>query len=89
MAATDTFAGLSSGLSTTCDDGEVITKSNTVDFTKVSKAIYVGGAGDVTVVTKAGNVLLFTAVPAGTTIWIRASRVNSTGTSATLMVALY
>jgi hypothetical protein len=53
------------------------------------RALYVGGAGDVTLVTLAGNARLFKAVPVGTTLHVGCVRVNSTGTTATYMVGLY
>ena len=69
---------------------KAITKSDTVDFPDgPSNAIYVGGAGIVVaVMADSGDVVSFTCV-AGQTLPIRAKRVNSTTTSATLMVALY
>lgn len=66
-----------------------ITKSDSVDFPLgISDAIYVGGAGIVVAVQEGGNTAQFTAV-AGEILPIAAIRVNSTTTSATLMVALY
>lgn len=66
-----------------------ITKSDTVDFPGgVCDAIYVGGAGIVVAVMQDDSAVSFTAV-AGGILPIRAKRVNSTTTAATLMVALY
>ena len=55
-----------------------------------ANAIYVGGAGTLTV-DMAGNgaTVLFGAVPAGTTIPIKVKRVRATGTAATSIVALF
>ncbi len=69
--------------------GEAITKSDTVNFSKVSRGLWIGGVGDVTIVMAGGGTLAFVAVPAGTELRVRAIRVNSTGTSATNMVALW
>ena len=52
-------------------------------------AIYVGGAGNVTVFTQGGQTVTFTAPPVGSTIYVRAVRVNATGTTATNLVAMY
>ena len=70
----------------------VITPSDTVNIpwnnSRIA-AIYVGVAGDVTVVNTAGQTALFKAVPAGTLLPVEASRVNATGTTATNLIALY
>ena len=70
-----------------------ISKSDTVDFDKnlnagLCDAIWVGGAGIVSAVFPGDTVVDFTCV-AGTILPIRCKRVNSTTTSATVMVALY
>ena len=77
-----------------------ITKSDTVNYdgttfsaTAATKpipadAIYVGGAGIVEAVMVNGTAVDFTAV-AGEILPIQSIRVNSTTTTATLMVALY
>lgn len=49
--------------------------------------IYVGGAGNVTVITVGGQTVTFTAPPVGTTLYIRCTHVKSTGTTATNLVA--
>lgn len=70
------------------EGGEAITKSDTVNFPGgICEQIYVGGAGIVAVVLASGEVLNMTAV-AGGKLDVRAKRVNSTDTTATLMVAL-
>lgn len=69
--------------------GEVVTPSDTVDLTFVSKYIYVGVTGDVRLVMDGGQTLTFKAVPAGTFMPVRASRVMATGTAATNLVSLY
>lgn len=51
--------------------------------------IWVGGAGNLTVQMAGGGTVTFTGVPAGTLLPIRVDRVNSTGTTATAIVALY
>lgn len=67
-----------------------ITKHDTTDFDGfITRAIYVGGAGDVVAVDHLNNPVTFSSVPAGAILPIRARRVNSTSTTATNMVALY
>lgn len=53
-----------------------------------TRAVYVGGAGALAVTINGVNVT-FAAVPAGTTLPISVTKVLSTGTAATSIVALY
>lgn len=69
-----------------------ITKSDTVNIVDPARdplpdAIYVGGAGVVAAVFQDGTVVNFTAV-AGQILPIRIKRVNSTNTTATLLMGL-
>ena len=54
-----------------------------------AQAIYVGGAGSVVVVAPNGSTATYTAPPVGAIIPARNIRVNATGTTATLLLALY
>jgi hypothetical protein len=69
-------------------DGFVITPSDTVNFEDVAKAIYVGGAGNISLVTPKGTVLTFVGIPVGTTLWVCAARVNASLTTATNLIGL-
>jgi hypothetical protein len=51
--------------------------------------LYVGGAGNVSVVTIGNDIATFFAVPAGTTLPIQVLKLRSTSTSATNIVALW
>lgn len=73
-----------------------VTPSNTVDIPSVSGGtsnngcvLYVGGAGDLKVDTVGGDAVTFVAVPAGSFIPVQVTRVYSTGTTATSIVALW
>jgi hypothetical protein len=65
-----------------------ITTSDTVNFTDVADAIYVGVSGVVVAVGADGVAVTFTGAPVGV-LPFRAKRVNATSTTATNMVALY
>ena len=66
-----------------------VTPSDATNFTQGKcKALYIGGAGAVVAVV-GGAAVTFAAVPVGTTLWVAATRVNSTSTTATNIVALY
>lgn len=64
-----------------------ITPSDSVDFTIVPKSVYVGVTGNITAKNAAGVSVLFTAVPAGTTLPIKPTRIMATGTTASALVA--
>ena len=67
-----------------------VTPSDVNNFARgVCQGIYVGGAGAIAAVMEDGTVATFSAVPVGTLLPIRATRVNSTNTTATLLLALY
>lgn len=67
-----------------------ITPNNNYEYDKPTRAIYVGGAGDLTVVMAVnGKTVTFTAVPGGTVLPIAVSKVRSTDTTATAIVGLF
>ncbi|MEN9389315.1 MAG: hypothetical protein RLY61_399 [Candidatus Parcubacteria bacterium] len=51
--------------------------------------LYVGGTGNVSVVTIGGDTITFNGVPAGTTLPIQVLKLRSSGTTATLVNALW
>ena len=53
------------------------------------KALYIGGAGNVNVITEAGTTTLFSGATAGSVLPVRCTHVLSTSTTATSIVALY
>lgn len=52
------------------------------------RALYVGGAGNVSLVTAAGNAVTFTALNAGTLLPVATQRINLTSTTASNLVGL-
>lgn len=66
-----------------------VTPSDTVDFAQgPTDAIYVGGAGVVAAMFASGATVNITAV-AGVLLPLKVKRIASTGTTATLILALY
>ena len=66
-----------------------IAPSDTVNNPCVFRAIYVGGAGDIAIITPSSTtVVLFVGVPAGSILPVMNARVNLTNTTASLMVGL-
>lgn len=67
---------------------EVVTPNDSTNQASgMTRGVYVGVTGDVTMVV-GGNAVLFKAMPVGI-YWIRTTRVNATGTTATNILALY
>ena len=67
-----------------------ITPDDSTDLVRTTRALYIGGSGDI-VVDMAGSEqssVTFTAVPGGI-LPIRVKRIRSTGTTATGIVGLY
>ena len=88
MPATDNQSTLFKGLDSPATSGEAVTPSDSTDLTTVSRALWVGGAGNINVIMSDGTTLLFSGVAAGTLLPLRVSRVKSTSTTATLIVAI-
>ena len=76
-------------LTLSASHGEAVTPSDTVDLAYVSRAIYVGGAGNLAVLLSgdAAAVTLI-AVAVGSVLPLRVKRVMATNTTATNLVAL-
>ena len=69
-------------------DAIAVTPHDTTELDTVCRALYVGGAGNVSVVMN-GTVVTFAGVGAGQILPIRTSLVRATLTTATSIVALY
>lgn len=70
-----------------------VTPSNSVSFTYLTRGLYIGVGGDVSVnaLNESGVLAtcVFVGVAAGTVLPITCDRVNDTGTTATSIVALW
>jgi len=53
------------------------------------RAFYIGGAGDLSIVTASGNIVTFVGVTVGTILPVAATFVRATGTTATNIVAIW
>ena len=94
MAAVDKYGGLKHHTSvndlSVYQNAEPVTPSDGTDLNNVSLALYVGGTGDLTVnMIGLGDPVTFKAVPVGTLLRVRVTRVLATGTTATGIVALW
>ncbi|MGN7959143.1 spike base protein, RCAP_Rcc01079 family [Agrobacterium radiobacter] len=88
MAAID-LANASNDITAPAGRFAAVTPSDSADFSFVTRALYVGGDGTVVAVDANGTAVSFVGVVAGTILPIRVSRVNSTSTTATNIVAMW
>jgi hypothetical protein len=89
MAAIDDYSAYQVAPGGACRHAAAVSPSDTVDLTDVSRALFVGGAGNLTVIMQDGTTAVFTAVIAGQVLPIQASRVKATGTTATSITAMW
>lgn len=85
----DQHSGFVEGLTSPADNATAVTPSDSTDLAFTSRALYVGGAGNLVVTMAGGGDVTFSAVPAGSILPIRVSRVKATTTTATSIVNLY
>ena len=95
MAATDRWAndasyggGVLGPFSGPATHANAITPNDSTDITYATRALYIGGSGNVKVTMISGDVVTLTGVVAGTMLPLRVTRVWATGTTATAMIGL-
>lgn len=88
MAAIERFAASGDTPVMSARIAFAITAHDSNELTYITKAIYVGGAGDLAVTMFNGDTVTFAGVPAGTTLPIMVKLVKSTNTTATNIVGL-
>jgi len=89
MPATDTFSRFQATVISPLTTAASVTPHNTNELEYVTRAVYVGGTGDVAVTMQDGGSVTFVGVPAGTLLPIRVKIVKATGTDATAIIALW
>ena len=85
----DSFRRHARSLTAPPEQGAAVVPDDLRDLATVTRALYVGGTGDLAVVMADGTRLVFGAVPAGTLLPVRVVRVLATGTTATRVVGLW
>lgn len=71
------------------ENGFAVTPSDSVDCSFVTRALWVGTGGDISILTRGGSTVVLKNAASGSLIPIRAVRVNLTNTTATDLVGLY
>ncbi len=87
--ATDSFSSYGVGLTSLATRAFAIVPHDTNELTAVTRAIWVGGAGNIVVVTSGGDTVTLTGALVGTVINVRVKIVKATDTTATFLVGLY
>lgn len=72
----------------TAEDAISITPSDSAELTKIPRALYVGGAGAIAVVTALGTAITLSGAVAGSIIPLKVKQVKNTGTTATGLIGL-
>ena len=89
MPIIDPFAGQIAGLDSPVTGGFAIAPADDADLPSATRAILVGGGGDLSVVMLDGSEVVLPGLAAGAVYPFRVARVRATGTSATGVVGLY
>lgn len=84
----DPFKNQASSVTSPASEAEVITPNDTAALLVPTRALYVGGAGDVRVEMLSGDVVSFSNMQGGVFYPIRITKVLATGTTATNMVGV-
>jgi hypothetical protein len=83
-------ASFQDGLTSPAENAVAVTPHDSTDFVTASRALWIGGAGNISVEMVGGqSAVVFTGIQAGTILPLRVTRVNSTSTTATSIVAIY
>ncbi len=85
----DTFKKHTRSLTSPPEHAAAIQPQDGVDLSVVTRALYVGTPGDVTVRMFGGGVVTLANVPGGTMLPLRVDRVLATGTSAGAILGLW
>ena len=86
---TDTFHRHSRSLTSPPEQAAAILPADGADLGCVTRAVYVGGGGDLRVRMQGGAEVTLAAVPAGALLPLWVSRVLASGTTATDLLALW
>lgn len=70
-------------------DWEDVTPNDSTALSRTPRAVYIGGAGNLSVISHEDNTSTFVGLTAGTVLKIQPNIIKATGTTATNIIALY
>ena len=85
----DRYENHSPSLVSPATDGANVAPSDGADLAQVTRALYVGQGGDLSLRLASGSEVVLAGVVGGTLLPVRAERVRATGTTAAGIVALW
>ena len=85
----DDFEAHAPSLTAPASAADAITPNDTSALPHVTRAIYVGVGGELTVEMLSGDIVVFSNVQAGVLFPLRVTKVLATGTSAAALLGLY
>jgi hypothetical protein len=86
----DNFEEYKEGLDSPASNAAAVTPHDSTDLANTTRALFVGGAGNISVEMAGGqSAVVLTGVVAGTILPLRVTRVNSTSTTATNITAIW
>ena len=88
MPAADNFSRQKTLTNDPFTNAVLVSPNDEEDLEAVTRAVYVGGTGNMKVTMQDSGTVLFTGIPAGTVLPIRVKRIWSTTTNATTIIAL-
>lgn len=90
MPAIDRYPSQNLGLASPSVNASVVTPDDATELAYVTRGLYVGGAGALSVIMRdETEAVTFAGLPAGSVLPIRVKLVRATGTTATSIVAIW
>jgi len=86
---TDVFEDHAVSLTAPVTSAEIVTPSDSTDLNQITRALYVGVGGELSVVMLSGAVITLSNVAPGVLYPLRVQRVMATGTTASALIGLY
>lgn len=84
----DSYSTFATGLESPARDGFAITPSDSNTLPEVTRALYVGAGGSVSLILASGATVTLSGVAGGTLLPLRTRQVRATGTTASAIVGL-
>ncbi len=85
----DQFKDFPATLTSPATNAAAITPSDTTPLVNISRAIYVGQTGDISVEMQSGQIVTFQNVQGGSILALRTMKIRQAGTTALGIVALW